>query len=99
MGKFGKAKDAVADFIGDLSTGNKVALGAGGVIGVGGVGALAIGAIKNSSADRKEIKGRKLLKEADKKDDDSKDLMVAGAIATTGVTTAGIATAIAKSVK
>lgn len=81
-----------AELISNASLGQKIGAG----VGIGGLGIMGIGAITKGNAARKELKADKYEAKADRANDAGNNLMVAGAIATAGVSGFGIAHAISK---
>lgn len=81
-----------AEIISNASLGQKIGTG----VGIGGLGIMGVGAITKGSAARKELKADKYEAKADRANETGNNLMVAGAIATAGVSGFGIAHAISK---
>ena len=80
------------DLVKGMPTGAKIGAGIGGV----GLVTMGAGAIVGGSADRKQAKADRLERQADARDSVGNNLVVAGAIATAGVSGYGIAQAISK---
>lgn len=80
------------DFVKGMPTGAKIGAG------IGGAGLLTVGAgaIVNGSSDRVQAKADRLERKAEAREDAGNNLVVAGAIATAGVSGYGIAKAISK---
>jgi hypothetical protein len=80
------------DFIKGVPMGAKIGVGIGGA----GLATMGVGAIVGGSADRKQAKADRIERQADARESVKNNLVVAGAIATSGVSGYGIAKAISK---